>query len=346
MDEDKGRQNFLFYRRWYEQMRLLPNEEKLLVYESICDYAFNHVLTEMAYYLESIMMNIRQTIDANERKQDAFCEKQRRNVMKRWERRDNESANAEDTTEYERIPRNTTEYDGISGNTKNTYNKEQGIETRNKEQGTKNKEEIEEKKDKPFSSSIETSSIDPQRLSRAREEENSEEEKKAFMEKRETAAEAAEFFAKVKVSWNLAVSKAKIPMIAKMTDIRRRAVAARAAQHGEAAVLDVIQKAAASSFLNGGNGRGFLASFDWVMRPTNFLKVMEGNYDNRPTSTTTTTNNTQNGTYPQRQNYQGGRKDIYGRDADAYEQRTREFEAYAAAKLASSDPDKVEEFPF
>ena len=194
--------------------------------------------------------------------------------------------------------------------------------------------------------SIETSSIDPQRLSRAREEENSEEEKSAFKEKRETAAETAEFFAKVKVSWNLAVSKAKIPMIAKMTDIRKRAVAARAAQHGEAAVLDVIQKAAASSFLNGGNGRGFLASFDWVMRPTNFLKVMEGNYDNRPTATTTTTNNTQNGTYPQRQNYQGGRKDIYGRDADAYEQRTREFEAYAAAKLASSDPDKVEEFPF
>lgn len=334
MDEEKGRQNFLFYRRWYEQMRLLPNEEKLLVYESICDYAFNHVLTEMVYYLESIMINIRQTIDANERKQDAFCEKQRRNIMKRWERRGNESANAKDTTEY----------DGISGNTKNTYNKEQG--TRNKEEETRNRNKEDVVKKSEISMSIETSSIDPQRLSRAREEENSEEEKSAFKEKREKAAETAEFFAKVKVSWNLAASKAKIPMIAKMTDIRKRAVAARAAQHGEAAVLDVIQKAAASSFLNGGNGRGFLASFDWVMRPTNFLKVMEGNYDNRPTATTTTTNNTQNGTYPQRQNYQGGRKDIYGRDADAYEQRTREFEAYAAAKLASSDPDKVEEFPF
>ena len=315
-------------------MRLLPNEEKLLVYESICDYAFNHVLTEMAYYLESIMMNIRQTIDANEKKQDAFCEKQRRNIMKRWERRGNESANAKDTTEY----------DGISGNTKNTYNKEQG--TRNKEEETRNRNKEDVVKKSEISMSIETSSIDPQRLSRAREEENSEEEKSAFKEKREKAAETAEFFAKVKVSWNLAASKAKIPMIAKMTDIRKRAVAARAAQHGEAAVLDVIQKAAASSFLNGGNGHGFLASFDWVMRPTNFLKVMEGNYDNRPTATTTTTNNTQNGTYPQRQNYQGGRKDIYGRDADAYEQRTREFEAYAAAKLASSDPDKVEEFPF
>ncbi len=335
MDEDKERLNFLFYRRWYEQMRLLPNEEKLLVYESICDYAFNHVLTEMAYYLESIMMNIRQTIDANERKQDAFIEQRRNAIKSRWAKQKNTNVELDDTDNTSEYERNTSGYN----------NKEQGIETRNKEQGTKNKEEIEEKKDKPFSSSIETSSIDPQRLSRAREEENSEEEKNAFKAKRETAAETAEFFAKVKVSWNLAVSKAKIPMIAKMTDIRKRAVAARAAQHGEAAVLDVIQKAAASSFLNGGNGRGFLASFDWVMRPTNFLKVMEGNYDNRPT-TTTTTNNTQNGTYPQRQNYQGGRKDIYGRDADAYEQRTREFEAYAAAKLASSDPGKVEEFPF
>lgn len=339
MDEEKGRQNFLFYRRWYEQMRLLPNEEKLLVYESICDYAFNHVLTEMAYYLESIMMNIRQTIDANEKKQDAFLTKQRENGKKgaatRWGNK-NSGAISE-------MPNNGGATQSIATNSgaisEMPYNKEQGIETRNR-----NKEDVVKKSE--ISMSIETSSIDPQRLSRAREEENSEEEKSAFKEKRETAAETAEFFAKVKVSWNLAVSKAKIPMIAKMTDIRKRAVAARAAQHGEAAVLDVIQKAAASSFLNGGNGRGFLASFDWVMRPTNFLKVMEGNYDNRPTATTTTTNNTQNGTYPQRQNYQGGRKDIYGRDADAYEQRTREFEAYAAAKLASSDPDKVEEFPF
>lgn len=332
MDEDKDRQNFLFYRRWYEQMRLLPNEEKLLVYESICDYAFNHVLTEMAYYLESIMTNIRQTIDANERKQDAFIESRRAAARTRW----NSAANA---NKCKAMQTNARASDAMQDNAQQCNNKEQGIETRNR-----NKEDVVKKSE--ISMSIETSSIDPQRLSRAREEENSEEEKSAFKEKRETAAETAEFFAKVKVSWNLAASKAKIPMIAKMTDIRKRAVAARAAQHGEAAVLDVIQKAAASSFLNGGNGRGFLASFDWVMRPTNFLKVMEGNYDNRPTATTTTTNNTQNGTYPQRQNHQGGRKDIYGRDADAYEQRTREFEAYAAAKLASSDPDKVEEFPF
>ena len=323
MDEEKGRQNFLFYRRWYEQMRLLPNEEKLLVYESICDYAFNHVLTEMTYYLESIMMNIRQTIDANERKQDAFCEKQRRNVMKRWERRGNKGANAEDTAEHERIPRNATEYDGISGNTKNTYNKEQGTRNKNKEQGTRNRNKEDVVKKSEISMSSEPSSDDPQ---------------KGFSLEKTYKIVLEEFNRKVKDT--------AIPQVKMLNETRKALVGARVKQYGLQTVLETIAKAAESDFCNGNNNRGWRATFDWIFRPNNFAKTAEGTYDNRQQSTTTTTNNTQNGTYPQRQNYQGGRKDIYGRDADAYEQRTREFEAYAAAKLASSDPDKAEEFPF
>ena len=32
--------------------------------------------------------------------------------------------------------------------------------------------------------------------------------------------------------------------------------------------------------MNGKNGKGWVASFDWMMCPTNFPKVLEGNYDN------------------------------------------------------------------
>ena len=110
-------------------MRLLPNEEKLLVYESICDYAFNHVLTEMAYYLESIMMNIRQTIDANERKQDAFLNMQREKSRKGVEARMRNRTTTGDPTQPTGNPRVTT------GDPTQPYNKEQG--TRNKERRTR-----------------------------------------------------------------------------------------------------------------------------------------------------------------------------------------------------------------
>jgi len=55
---------------------------------------------------------------------------------------------------------------------------------------------------------------------------------------------------------------------------------ARAREYGTDALAVVVRKAAASSFLNCGTGQ-FTASFDWMFRPANFRKILEGNYDNR-----------------------------------------------------------------
>ena len=44
--------------------------------------------------------------------------------------------------------------------------------------------------------------------------------------------------------------------------------------------MEVIKQAAKSDFLNGRNDRGWIADFDWLMRPNNFVKVLEGNYNN------------------------------------------------------------------
>lgn len=67
---------------------------------------------------------------------------------------------------------------------------------------------------------------------------------------------------------------------------RAQAVSARCREYGKEAVRDVIRKAVMSDFLNGKNDRAWVASFDWLMKPNNFAKVLEGNYDNgsaRPT---------------------------------------------------------------
>ena len=58
-------------------------------------------------------------------------------------------------------------------------------------------------------------------------------------------------------------------------------------EYGIDMVYEVITKAAASSFLNGGGNRGFVADFEWLMRPNNFPKVLEGNYDNHETTNQT-----------------------------------------------------------
>lgn len=72
-----------------------------------------------------------------------------------------------------------------------------------------------------------------------------------------------------------------LPKIKGATGKRVGYIKARIREFGLEAVYEVISKAAASDFLNGKNQRGWVASFDWIMLPTNFPKVLEGNYDNR-----------------------------------------------------------------
>ena len=43
----------------------------------------------------------------------------------------------------------------------------------------------------------------------------------------------------------------------------------------------LFESAEASSFLKGGNGRDWSASFDWLIQDGNMAKVLDGNYQDR-----------------------------------------------------------------
>jgi hypothetical protein len=82
--------------------------------------------------------------------------------------------------------------------------------------------------------------------------------------------------------FNNAVEGKGIPQILKITKNRQGLLNARAKEFGKDAIATVVRKAAASSWLNGGGGN-FVAKFDWLFRPSNFIKVLEGNYDDKST---------------------------------------------------------------
>jgi uncharacterized protein YdaU (DUF1376 family) len=48
---------------------------------------------------------------------------------------------------------------------------------------------------------------------------------------------------------------------------------------------EAIDRAAVAPHLIGDNDRGWTASFDWLAKPANFIKLMEGNYDKRANPT-------------------------------------------------------------
>lgn len=57
---------------------------------------------------------------------------------------------------------------------------------------------------------------------------------------------------------------------------------ARISEYGVDAVVNAIAQINDSSFLKGQNKSGWTVSFDWFVRPNNFLKVMEGRYIDSP----------------------------------------------------------------
>ncbi len=53
---------------------------------------------------------------------------------------------------------------------------------------------------------------------------------------------------------------------------------ARLKGYGEEAILEAIEEVGQSEFLQGANKRGWTITFDWLLKPNNFQKVLEGQY--------------------------------------------------------------------
>ena len=67
-----------------------------------------------------------------------------------------------------------------------------------------------------------------------------------------------------------------LPPATRLTDKRRRAIAKLVKEKFD--LEELFRKAAESAFLGGANSQKWRASFDWLMIPSNAVKVIEGNY--------------------------------------------------------------------
>ncbi|MBR5941571.1 MAG: phage replisome organizer N-terminal domain-containing protein [Neisseriaceae bacterium] len=71
------------------------------------------------------------------------------------------------------------------------------------------------------------------------------------------------------------------PRVRAISESRKKAINARLRNHSVDEVKEVFEKAEHSAFLKGNNQRNWCANFDWLMKDTNFCKVLDGNYDNK-----------------------------------------------------------------
>ena len=84
-------------------------------------------------------------------------------------------------------------------------------------------------------------------------------------------------------AWN-GLGLNKVQRISKDTN-RGKMLNARLKEYGADTVVNAIERIKKSSFLKGQNRSGWTIVFDWFIKPNNFIKVMEGNYDDNTGST-------------------------------------------------------------
>lgn len=85
---------------------------------------------------------------------------------------------------------------------------------------------------------------------------------------------------KIIQKWNSIPSLSKITKVTE-TSTRHKLLKARIKEHTVENILVAIDKINQSDFLQGKNDKGWVITFDWFLKPNNFIKVLEGNYNNR-----------------------------------------------------------------
>lgn len=72
-----------------------------------------------------------------------------------------------------------------------------------------------------------------------------------------------------------------LPRVLKLTNKRKNAIKSILKKYSLEELKNIFKKVEDSSFLNGSSGKWSGATFDWLLKESNLIKVIEGNYDDK-----------------------------------------------------------------
>lgn len=224
--------------------------------------------------MRTLFRTLQANIDRNNEKYEEKCERNRQIAMEREKKR-KEARDKDKKEEHER----TRTYTDVNERVRTSpivIENEMGIGIEN-EINNKEFNSIKEAKASTSETSSDAASAPGQEVKN---------------EANQTKKESKIDFEKVRQQFNRLMEQKKIPSLkGKIAGQRRAFFEARVREYGITAAYRVMIKAARSGFLNGSGGRAWVANFEWIFRPNNFPKVLDGYYDNPqpqvPTSTAT-----------------------------------------------------------
>lgn len=105
---ENKKNNFLFHRNWWDALRDEGNDLLGAFIRNLCEHAFEGEEKEPLPELRLTIRHARTEMDKDAKRYVEICEKNRKNVLNRWQKRN--------TTEYDRIRPNTSCTDNDNDN--------------------------------------------------------------------------------------------------------------------------------------------------------------------------------------------------------------------------------------
>ena len=302
------RKAITFYREWYDSLQELDTDERLAAYEAIFRYAFEGIEPTDKLIRIATKLIIAE-IDSEDERMEVIRQKRSEAGKKHKGNQYSNGTNVPTVEQMEQVFQNGTNGTSVPKMEQNGTN------------GTNDFKETENEKEKkeeiPPTPPIEEIKEKDKEKEKAFIDFSNEKSLSSYEDVVDNACVREDFCKKVFSFFNETVKEKRIPSISKITEKRKSAVLARAHEYGDDAVFTVIRNAADSIFLNGGGNKNFLADFDWMFRPNNFPKVLEGNYTNRqPQQINDYGTSTTSGGYISR--YEQQKRERAEREADAY----------------------------
>ena len=244
--------SFILYTSYYALIEGLTDEQLGQLTRAIFLYARDGKIIKLDPVVRMAFVFIKDNIERNQDKYQAKCEKNRQIALER-ERKKREAREKADNT-------NVHERSRTCENNTNVHERSPYDNDNDNDNDNDVSKETDNIPSKEGSSISENPKVDP-------------------------AKRCAKIdFAAIKEYWNTKHDQSGSAMrrLTLMSDQRKSNVRARIREYGGDVqkVYKAIDKAMESNFMNGKNGKGWVASFDWMMCPSNFPKVLEGNYDN------------------------------------------------------------------
>ena len=256
--------SFILYTSYYAIIEGLTDQQLGQLTRALFIYARDGEQIQLEPVVRMAFAFIKDNIDRNADKYREKCERNRENIRKRW--------NKKNTNEYDRIQsnkKNTNEYEEKN---RIPYDNDNDNEDDN-DVVSKDTNNMINKEDKSSMSNSVKPNVDPAEKSS---------DSQSSVKKSKTGASE---YAAIKEYWNKRHDETNSAMrrMTLMSDNRKTMVRARLRQvGGDIKVLyQAIDNAMSSDFMNGTNGKNWVASFDWIFGSGgNFAKVLDGNYEN------------------------------------------------------------------